>query len=184
MTLGWRTILRMWISLVTLSTSDWSLILSFSKILIATFSPVSTCVPSLTFPKVPCPSDLPLSNRRRLINFLVKLLTYDIMPDLTIIGCSSSRRLILVVRVRHRAALLMRGLCFALIHGLSLNGRLVVGHSACRHYHVLRRIGEARGRRRNVRRGRDHGLRPLLRISTIHRDHTVIILTFNAHEFI
>ena len=49
----------MLISLVTLSISDLSFILSFSKILIATCSCVIVCVPILTFPNVPCPRDLP-----------------------------------------------------------------------------------------------------------------------------
>lgn len=58
-TLGCLTIFKMCISLVTLSTSLWSLILSFSKIFIATFSYVIKWVPSLTFPNVPYPSDRP-----------------------------------------------------------------------------------------------------------------------------
>ena len=59
MTLGCLTILRIWISLVTLSTSDWSFILSFSRILIATFSPVIKWVPNRTLPNVPWPSERP-----------------------------------------------------------------------------------------------------------------------------
>ena len=47
------------ISLETLSTSATSTIFFFSKIFIATFSPVLTCTPSFTFPKVPCPMTLP-----------------------------------------------------------------------------------------------------------------------------
>ena len=49
----------MLISRVTRSTSPLSLILSFSKILIATFSPVIVCVPIRTLPNVPDPSDRP-----------------------------------------------------------------------------------------------------------------------------
>jgi len=60
MTFGCRTFFRMFISLVTLSMSDLSLILSFSSILIATCSCVIVCVPILTLPKVPCPRDLPV----------------------------------------------------------------------------------------------------------------------------
>ena len=63
MTFGCLTILRIWISLVTLSTSDWSLILSFSRILMATFSPVIKWVPNLTLPNVPWPSDRPIFNK-------------------------------------------------------------------------------------------------------------------------
>ena len=58
-TFGWRTFLSMLISRVTRSTSDLSLILSFSKIFMATCSLVIVWVPILTLPKVPCPSDLP-----------------------------------------------------------------------------------------------------------------------------
>ena len=50
------------ISLLILSISDWSLILSFSKILIATLSPVTMCVPYLTLPNVPLPFVLPIIN--------------------------------------------------------------------------------------------------------------------------
>lgn len=53
----------MWIYLETLSTSATSTILSFSKILIATFSPVGTCIPSLTFPNVPLPNVLSSINK-------------------------------------------------------------------------------------------------------------------------
>jgi hypothetical protein len=53
MTFGCLTFLRMLISRVTLSTSLLSLILSFSKILIATDSLVIVCVPMRTLPKVP-----------------------------------------------------------------------------------------------------------------------------------
>ena len=49
----------MLISLVTRSTSALSFILSFSSILIATYSFVIVWVPIRTFPNVPCPSDLP-----------------------------------------------------------------------------------------------------------------------------
>jgi len=58
-TFGCLTFLRMLISRVTLSTSPLSLMRSFSRILMATFSPEIVCVPILTFPKVPEPSDLP-----------------------------------------------------------------------------------------------------------------------------
>lgn len=81
----------MCISLVTLSTSDWSFILSFSRILIATFSPVSRWVPSLTFPKVPWPRDLPLD-----INYLFMKLTNYIMSNLSVI-CSSLGFLLLIL---------------------------------------------------------------------------------------
>jgi hypothetical protein len=55
-------ILRMLISLQTRSTSDESIILSFSKILTATFSSVSRWVPTRTLPKVPFPRSLPNHN--------------------------------------------------------------------------------------------------------------------------
>ena len=67
MTLGWRTRFKIEISLVTRSTSALSLILSFSRIFIATCSPVIVCVPMRTLPKVPCPSDLP-KNQKKIIN--------------------------------------------------------------------------------------------------------------------
>ena len=67
MTLGCLTFLRMLISLVTRSTSLLSFILSFSRIFIATCSPVIVCVPMRTLPKVPCPSDLP-KNQKKIIN--------------------------------------------------------------------------------------------------------------------
>lgn len=85
-TFGCLTILRMWISRVTLSTSDWSLILSFSSILIATFSPVIKWVPKRTLPKVPWPRERPMKKTTvrkgppsyEKISFL---LTHDIMPN-------------------------------------------------------------------------------------------------------
>lgn len=58
MILGCRMSLSMWISRATLSTSATSMILSFSRILIATFSPLGMCMPSLTLPKVPLPKVL------------------------------------------------------------------------------------------------------------------------------
>jgi hypothetical protein len=70
MTLGCLTILRIWISRVTLSTSDWSLILSFSKILMATFSPVIKWVPRRTLPNVPWPRDRP--KKKNHIKYLYK----------------------------------------------------------------------------------------------------------------
>lgn len=76
MTFGCLTIFKMWISRVTLSTSLWSLILSFSKIFIATFSPVIRWVPSLTLPKVPCPSDRPI-----MLAKIAGILTYNIMAN-------------------------------------------------------------------------------------------------------
>ena len=57
--LGWRTSFKMWISRITRVMSAWSLIFSFSRILIATFSMVNWCIPSLTLPKVPDPIVLP-----------------------------------------------------------------------------------------------------------------------------
>jgi len=62
----------MCISLATRSTSAMSEILSFSRILTATyiqiefksihtFSPVKMCFPSFTLPKVPSPTDVPMS---------------------------------------------------------------------------------------------------------------------------
>ena len=51
--------LRIWISLETLSTSVTSMILSFSKIFIATVSPVSVCFPFFTLPNVPSPIVFP-----------------------------------------------------------------------------------------------------------------------------
>jgi len=77
MTLGCLTILRIWISRVTLSTSDWSLILSFYSILIATFSPVIRCVPSLTLPKVPWPKDFPIKHTNISISFQIEYLLTD-----------------------------------------------------------------------------------------------------------
>lgn len=68
----------MFISLVTRSMSDLSFILSFSKILIATCSWVIVWVPILTFPNVPCPSDLP---EERLT--IQKFLTHNIVSDRT-----------------------------------------------------------------------------------------------------
>lgn len=47
-------------SLETRSTSVTSMILSFSSILIATFSPVKICLPILTLPKVPSPIVFPI----------------------------------------------------------------------------------------------------------------------------
>ena len=82
MMLGWRTFFKILISLVILSTSFLSLILSFSRILTATysikevlnlssivnqtsltFSPVKVWVASFTFPKVPFPKDFPKVNK-------------------------------------------------------------------------------------------------------------------------
>lgn len=77
MTLGCLTILRIWISLVTLSTSDWSLILSFSRILIATFSPVIKCVPNLTLPNVPCPRDRPINNNKLIRSGCIKQIWFQ-----------------------------------------------------------------------------------------------------------
>jgi len=50
---------KIWISLDTLSTSETSIILSFSRILMATFSPVNIWVATFTFPNVPSPKFLP-----------------------------------------------------------------------------------------------------------------------------
>ena len=72
---GCLIILRIWISLATLSMSATSEIFSFSRIFIATFSPVIMCVPSLTFPKVPLPILFPISFRLNFIDYLIKLLS-------------------------------------------------------------------------------------------------------------
>ena len=53
---------------MTRSTSALSLILSFSRIFIATDSYVKVCVPILTLPKVPWPKDLPNYLQNKLIN--------------------------------------------------------------------------------------------------------------------
>jgi hypothetical protein len=78
MTLGWRTFLSILISRVTRSTSDLSLILSFSKIFMATCSLVIVWVPILTFPKVPCPSDLPKNHK-------LQNLTNNVVADCAIL---------------------------------------------------------------------------------------------------
>lgn len=65
MMLGCLISLRMWISRETRSTSATSIIFSFSRILIATFSPVGMWVADLTFPKVPFPNVFPQIGRRR-----------------------------------------------------------------------------------------------------------------------
>ena len=72
---GWRISLRMWISLATLSTSETSVMRSFSRILMATFSPVKSCVPNFTFPKVPSPIDFSEITSRN------DNLTYWVMPN-------------------------------------------------------------------------------------------------------
>ena len=59
MTFLWRTRLRMEISRLTRSTSAGSTMRLFSRILMATFSPVMMCVPIRTLPKVPSPNVLP-----------------------------------------------------------------------------------------------------------------------------
>ena len=58
-TWGCWTILRMWISLETRSTSATSTILLFSRIFTATRALVRMCYPILTFPKVPSPIVFP-----------------------------------------------------------------------------------------------------------------------------
>lgn len=90
MTLGCRTIFKMWISRVTLSTSLWSFILSFSKILMATFSPVMRWVPNLTLPKVPYPRERPIIVDYDWFGYI--LLTYYIMSN-----CPIGIRVIVVV---------------------------------------------------------------------------------------
>lgn len=80
MTFGCLTFLRILISLVTLSTSLLSLILSFSRIFIATFSPVIVWVPILTLPKVPDPRDLP-ETRNTLWRFKEEWLTNYIVAN-------------------------------------------------------------------------------------------------------
>lgn len=57
--LGCLINLRIWISLETRSTSATSMIFSFSRIFMATFSPVGMWVADLTFPKVPFPNVFP-----------------------------------------------------------------------------------------------------------------------------
>ena len=63
MMLGCRISFRMWISRDTRSTSATSIIFSFSRIFIATFSPVGMCVADFTFPNVPFPSVFPASDQ-------------------------------------------------------------------------------------------------------------------------
>ncbi len=64
----------MLISRVTRSTSDLLSMRSFSKILMATFSPVIVWVPTLTFPNVPYPSDRPNPLK-------IEWLTNNVMPN-------------------------------------------------------------------------------------------------------
>lgn len=74
---------KIWISLATLSTSATSEILSFSKILTATyswlwlgghtFSPVMVWLPNFTLPKVPSPIVLP--------EWIILFPTYDIIAN-------------------------------------------------------------------------------------------------------
>ena len=66
---GCLNILSIYISLVTRSTSEASTIFYFSSILIATFSPVRTWVPSFTLPNVPSPNVLPLKRVKIKINY-------------------------------------------------------------------------------------------------------------------
>lgn len=88
MTFGCRTFLRMLISRVTRSTSPLSFIRSFSRILIATFSPVIVWVPILTLPNVPDPSERPESRNKKLDYWKDNLdwLTDNIMTYCTIFG--------------------------------------------------------------------------------------------------
>ena len=82
----------MLISRVTRSTSPLSLIRSFSRILIATFSPVIVCVPILTLPNVPDPSERPESRDKKLDYWKDNLdwLTDNIMTYCPILGFFSS----------------------------------------------------------------------------------------------
>ena len=81
-TFGCLTFFKILISRVTRSTSDLSLILSFSRILIATYSFVIVWVPMRTFPNVPWPSDRP--------SFRIKKqsgsLTDDIMTNCSVLS--------------------------------------------------------------------------------------------------
>lgn len=58
-TLGWRIFFKIFISLEMRSMSFLSLIRAFSRILIATLSPVKICSAILTLPKVPLPRFFP-----------------------------------------------------------------------------------------------------------------------------
>ena len=82
----------MLISLVTRSTSPLSFIRSFSRILIATFSPVIVCVPILTLPNVPDPSERPVQRNKKLDFWKDNLdrLTDNIMTNCPIFGFFSS----------------------------------------------------------------------------------------------
>ena len=82
----------MLISRVTRSTSPLSLILSFSRILIATFSPVIVCVPILTLPNVPDPSERPELSDKKLDYWKDNLdwLTDNIVTYCPILGFFSS----------------------------------------------------------------------------------------------
>ena len=76
----------MLISRVTRSTSPLSLILSFSKILIATFSPVIVWVPILTFPNVPEPNERPKKIIDKKIDFLKD--NYNWLTDYVVADCT------------------------------------------------------------------------------------------------
>ena len=83
-TFGWRTFFRIFISREILSMSFRSLILAFSRILMATLSFVRMCSAIFTFPNVPFPSDLPKTiNMHTLLDKVkyMKGLSWSYLPN-------------------------------------------------------------------------------------------------------